>query len=302
MKIKQLYDDYDVPYVTEESGHKHSRPGWINTECPYCSGNPGYHLGYNLDDNYFYCWRCNWHPIKLTIQKILNIDEREASKLLTQYGGRVKGMRKRHEIEAKPFSFPTGCGPLQRIHKQYLLSRGFNPDKLEHEWNLYGTGPISNLDKSSYKLRIIAPVYWNGEPVSFQGRDITNRQKLKYKACSKEREVIHHKDILYGKMEAWKKTAVVVEGITDVWRFGPVAIGTFGIEFTHYQIRIIARTFEKVFIAFDPDPQAIIQAKKLKIAIQDYLRAPEVEILKLKQDPGSMSQEEADYLIKNLIK
>ena len=42
MDIVQLYQDHNVDFMTE--GHPHCRPGWVNTVCPFCTGNPGYHL------------------------------------------------------------------------------------------------------------------------------------------------------------------------------------------------------------------------------------------------------------------
>ena len=50
MDVLRLYQDYGVDHLTE--GHKHCRDGWVNTPCPFCSGNDGYHLGWNLYDNY----------------------------------------------------------------------------------------------------------------------------------------------------------------------------------------------------------------------------------------------------------
>ena len=58
MKLIQLYQDYNVPFQTE--GHKHCRDGWVNTECPFCTGNPGLHLGATLDGKIFTCWRDGW--------------------------------------------------------------------------------------------------------------------------------------------------------------------------------------------------------------------------------------------------
>ena len=57
MDIERIYRDYNIPHATE--GHKHCREGWVNTACPFCSGNEGLHLGYNNADDYYFCWRCN---------------------------------------------------------------------------------------------------------------------------------------------------------------------------------------------------------------------------------------------------
>jgi DNA primase len=187
------------------------------------------------------------------------------------------------------------------MDKQYLASRGFDPGRLEQEWDLQGTGPISSLDGKDYRFRIIVPIYWGDNPVSFQGRYITDRHQLRYKACPKDRETIHHKWILYGDQRYWSDTGIIVEGITDVWRFGPMACATFGIEFTNYQVSVIGKTFDRIFIVFDDDLQAKKQARKLKRELLRYYRYPQIEIVSIPGDPGGMDQSDANYLIKQLI-
>ena len=44
MDILSLYQEHGVMIADE--GHKHSRPGWVQTTCPFCTGHEGYHLGY----------------------------------------------------------------------------------------------------------------------------------------------------------------------------------------------------------------------------------------------------------------
>ena len=299
MKIKQLYDDFSVDYA--EAGHKNVRDGWIGTDCPFCVGKQRMHLGYNLDGDYFNCWQCGPHPTRDTLIKLLNVDEKSVKKLIHQYGGHDGRARVRLQRDKKPFKFPSSTGPLLPVHKQYLLDRGFDPDRLESEWDLRGSGPISRLDVYDYRLRVIAPVMWGGEVVTFQGRDITDRQMAKYKACPEEYEKVHHKHILYGKQESWGSTGLIVEGITDVWRFGPAAAGTFGITYTRKQLRTIRDAFNRVFILYDPEEQAQRQAKKMRLELGGYTKSIEVHIVQLERDPGSMDQDEADYLVKQLI-
>jgi hypothetical protein len=301
MKIEQLYEDYNVPYATP--GHKNVRDGWLGVDCPFCVGKLGYHLGYNLDDDYFFCWRCGHHPVKKTLSKLLNIEENGVEIIIKRYTGGTPKIKTRSERTRKTFSLPTGSGPMLRNHEQYLLRRGFDPDQLASTWGLLGTGPVARLDELDYKHRIIAPIEWNGNIVSFQARDITDKQFAKYKTCPKERETIHHKDILYGKQRYWTSTGIIVEGITDVWRFGVRAACTFGIQFKSKQAKIIGKSFDRVFIIFDPEKQAQRQAKQLMHAISHYLARGKIHIYDLgKNDPGSLTQTEADYIIKQLIK
>jgi len=297
MDIIQLYQDHSIPHATE--GQKHCRPGWVNTACPYCSGNPGLHLGYNMDENYHYCWRCGWHSVSKTIAKLLNINEKAAKRLIKQYGGHTQTPKPKIKIRRKSHQLPSGITNLTSSHKQYLLRRGFDADRLEQEWNLMSTGPISQLDGISYKHRIIAPIFWNGERVSFQGRDATGKHSKKYMACPKDRELIHHKEILYGKQSEWRTTGICVEGITDVWRLGTAAFATFGIKYTPKQLRLVAKRFERVAVVFDDDPQATEQAYNLVSELK--FRGVDAFRISIEGDPGNMKQEEANYLLKQIL-
>lgn len=297
MDIIQLYQDHSVNFLTE--GHKHCRPGWVNTPCPHCEGNVGYHLGYNIQGNFYTCWRCGWHPISNTVAKLLHISERQAREIIKQYGLLIpKTQPLKTPIRIKEHRLPSETGPLSIAHVRYLQSRGFDPDKLINDWHLLGTSPISKLDNISYKYRIIIPYFWDQQQVSFDSRDITGKHPAKYLACPGDRELIPHKDILYGKQEYWTDTGICVEGPTDVWRFGFQAFATSGIKYTPAQVRVIAKTFKRIFVVYDDDPQAVIQAKKLVAELQ--FRGLKAIRVTIEGDPGSMKQDEADYFVKQL--
>ena len=296
--VLQLYKDYHVSYQTE--GHKHCRPGWANIPCPFCTGNPGLHLGVTVDGGRFYCWRCGWHPASKVMSVILNKSEFEAKKILRQYAiGFVLSPEVHSKIGRKLLKFPSNTTPLQKNHIKYLENkRHFDAAQLEERWGLMGTNVLSMLDGTNYAHRILCPVYWDGKLVTFQCRDITDKHKLKYLACNKEREVIHHKDILYGMQEAWGDTGICVEGITDVWRLGFPAFATFGIEYTHKQIRAMKKHFKRVFVLFDDEPQAVLKAEQLVSELQ--FRGVFSEKVSIYGDPGGMAQADANYLVKEL--
>jgi len=272
-------------------------------ECPFCTGNPGLHLGIHEDKNYCFCWRCGYHRLEDTLSKLLNVSRREAKELIIKYGGKSLSRNKPATVikpKVKKFKLPSNCGPLQQRHRMYLLKRKFDPDQIEQNWKIVGTGPVSFLDGKDYKHRIIIPIMWDGKMVSFQGRDITGKTELRYKACPKDRELIEHQTILYGNQTKWKDTGICVEGVTDVWRLGPLSFAVFGISFTPSQVRIISKSFRRVVILFDDDPQAQQQADKLL----GELRFRGVKTWKesIVEDPASLKQEDADSLVKELTK
>ncbi len=300
MDIVQLYQDYSVDFKTE--GHKHCRPGWVNVPCPYCTGNPGYHLSYNIRDNFYLCWRCGWHPIVPTIAQLVHITYREANEITKQYGLLITVTAAPVEVKhgIKKYRMPSRVRPLTQSHIRYLENRGFDPVYLQREYYLVGTGPVSHLDSLNYRHRIVIPFIWDGTEVTFDSRDITNKHPYKYLACPLEREKVPHKSILYGKQEHWTDRIVCVEGPTDVWRFGFNSVATSGIKFTPAQVKALATYFKRVAVCFDDDPQAKEQAKKLVAELK--FREVDAFPVNIEGDPGGMKQSEADYLVKQLIK
>lgn len=298
MDMMRLLDSLNLTYQTE--GHKHCRPGWVNMPCCHCQGNPGLHLGWNIQGEYFYCWRCGPHRTIDTLCHLSGLSPAEVRKLMRQFRGKPR-MPHTHFTRSprtKSFKFPSGTGPMQKQHKKYLLRRGFDPEYLEKEWGLLGTGPISMLDERDYKHRILIPIYWEGQVVSFQCRDITGKSPAKYKACPKDRHLINPKEILYGKQEQWEDVGICVEGPSDVWRLGPEAFAVLGISYKTEQVKEMAKRFSKVAVVFDDDPQAIKQADKLVADLKICgVKAWRVDI---EGDPGAMSPEEAKYLIKSI--
>lgn len=305
MKTEQLLQDYNID-VARPSDENY-RPGWLNVQCPFCADHSR-HLGIRRSGNYANCWRCGWHPFDETIAELLRISRPKARSIIKKYKGNPflgaddSSADEVVTIRKKSFKFPTDTGALKVQHRKYLKKRGFNSNHLESVWGLRGTGPISKLDKSEYKHRIIAPIIWDGDVVSFQGRAIAPSQKPKYKACPKDRELIEHQKILYGNQEAWgDRFGVIVEGITDVWRLGELAAATFGIDWTHYQARQIAKHFDRVVILFDNEPQAQKQAEKLKHELINKPNGPATFIHTINSDPGDLTQDEADDLIENFL-
>lgn len=307
MDILQLYSDYGIQARTE--GHKHCRPGWVNVECPFCTSqfsNPGYHLGATLDGKVFYCWRCGIHWPDESIAKLLNISRSQAKRLILEYAGtsQIKIGPQIKTIQTKAYKLPGNITDLSPAHKKYLEKRKFDPEYLEKEWGLVSTGPISLLESGGKKIdyghRILAPIYWNGIQVTFQARDVTNKHPLKYMACPKDRELIHHKHILYRHPNEKSKIGICVEGITDVWRFGRKSFATFGIEFTPTQIRLISLIYEKVGVCYDGNEFAALrQANKLISELR--FRKVDAFRIDIAGDPGDMNQLEAEYLIKQYL-
>ncbi|MFW6275033.1 MAG: hypothetical protein ACOC2M_00200 [bacterium] len=299
MKIHELYMDYGIYVATP--GDKHFREGWVNTPCPFCTGNPGNHLGFNIESNYFYCWRCGGKGITRAISELTHTSYTETKKIIERYGGEqdIYIPSRKQKVNLKEFAFPSLTDQLTNKHIKYLKKRNFDFEYLIQEWEILGTGPLSKLDAIDYKHRIIIPIYWGNEIVSFQGRDITDRNPPKYKACPQAREIIEHQSIIYKHPDYKSNFGFCVEGVFDVWRLGRLAFATFGIDFTQSQVNKISELYEKVIIWFDPERQAQRQARKL----QKELIARDVEtyIHKSFNDPGDTDAEDINNVIQKFL-
>lgn len=269
LDIVQLYNDFGIPVVTH--GHKHARKGWVQTECPFCTGNPGYHLGYNLKKGYFHCWRCGWKSTFKTIARLTGAPPEEVRSILSRYALKGKALRRvayfeqsSQELPAKKLDrakLPMNLMPLLPAHRRYLENRGLDVDEVLELWKIKSIGPVG-----PYKHRIFIPIYWHGRLVSFHSRDVTGKQDPKYKACAKEHEVIHHKELVYGLEEALAhglRSVIVVEGPIDVWKLGIGAVCVFGTAFTMKQVMLLARHVDRAIIVFDNEKQAQRSAKRL---------------------------------------
>ena len=288
----KFFNDFRIPIA--QPGNKHYRHGWANITCPFCSGSPGEHMGFNLPKSYFSCYRCGWHPVELVLEAITGARKERVRQIIRTYGKDYIAKIQTKTIHATSIEMPEGTAPMTERHKQYLTNRKFDPDYLEYEFGLLGTGHLGN-----YRFRIIAPITFKHEVVSFQGRDITDKQATKYKACESEKEVIPHKNILYGldKVPGNMQSVIIVEGVTGVWRLGFGALATFGSEYTASQVRLLTQRFKRFFLLFDPDEAGRRVADRLSVEL--LIMNKEVEIWEVPEgyDSGSLPQDYANSLI-----
>lgn len=297
MDIIRLLKDYGIDHITE--GNKHCSPGWVQVHCPFCTGSKSYHLGWNINEEFWHCWRCGWKSPTKALAELLKIQPYEIPEILKRYGINRTVIQQKI-VEKKPLKLPSGLSYLKSSHKKYLIERGFNPDELAEKWMIQGTGPVSRLDNVSYRFRIFIPFYWNAEIVSFDSRDITGKQQNKYQACPAYYETIGHKQILYGDQENWNpELGICVEGPTDVWRLGQQAFATSGIQYTRNQVRVMSSIFKRIAVVYDDDPQAQVQAKKLVAELR--FRGVDAWNVSITGDPGSLTNKKAKELL-NYIK
>lgn len=280
-----------------QPGHKHYREGWINIHCPYCKGNKNFHLGYNIQGKYFYCWRCGFHPTLQTFEIILGLPKNEIIQLLNEIDIPIQKVNK----VKNEFQLPSPLLPqLSQVHRKYLETRGFDSYEIERLWRVKGTGVVAKLGGVIYNHRIIIPIYWDGEIVNFQARDITGKATQKYMACPDSYAQIHIKRTVYGNQKEWTSMGIGVEGVFDVWRLGYSAVGFYGVNFKPAQVRMIAKNFRRFFILFDSDDAGQLQAERLKKELS--FRGVDVYnyILPGSKDPAELTAEQGIQLVRDL--
>lgn len=295
INMEQLLSDNRIPFIT---GGQHKRVGksWIGIHCPFCVGKQDYHLGFNKDSQAWSCWRCGKHYTFDVLHKLLNLTDNKIYQLIKQYQDRPQ-RRREPEIKERASSLYMPGEPLDNVGaaRIYIEGRGFNPDKIIKLYGVKATGPVGN-----YKHRIMIPIFYKGRIVSYQGRDITGKAELKYKACSEPEEIIHHKHIVYNYDSA-EKITIVVEGILDAWRIGEGCVATFGVGYTTKQTQLLAM-FKKVFILFDLDEDAQTRADHLAYHLQAMgTRAYIIsDLLNEGEDPAMLKKDEVRVLRKEI--
>ena len=198
---------------------------------------------------------------------------------------------KKREPSRFDIQLPKGCTEIfPEIHEKWILSRRFDPEKLKKTYEIKAVHLFGE-----WKFRLIIPVFLDKKLVSYVGRDVTGMAEQKYKNCKIEDSKKTVKECLYN-IDSVEDVAVVVEGVTDVWRGGDGFIATFGTQFTSDQVKQLMG-LKRVIIMFDSDANK--QAEKLANAATSVV--PNVEIVTLDEgDPADLSDVEMFKLRKEL--
>jgi len=293
INIAELYADHGIAIAPPNNSH--ARSGWVNTHCPFCEGSRNFHLGYNSSRGYFYCWRCGWKPVRLSLATLLNVSEIAAGVLARQY--RATTVTREPEsvpIVASdiPTYMPKGNRQISQQLGVFLRRRGFDPKRLIADWGLLGT---DHRAERGWTWRILIPIYFDRLLVSYTSRAIGNDVQPKYRTCPRRLETIHHKHVLYGLDKVVGDTVAVVEGPMDVWRLGFGAVATFGTQVTPPQ-RVLLRRFKRIFIVFDGDSAGQVAGEKLAWQMSGFGLDVQQITLPPDEDPGSLSPDSVSTL------
>jgi len=286
-------DEYGISYRT--SG-KNIANGWIGIEtCPFCSGS-GFHFGVKLSSNNGSCWICGDGGNAVSIiANVAEVSWKEAYQILHKFNSDVVDWIPESDKPGQQVILPDGIREkLTKSAKQYLIGRKYNPDFLVQQYKIRCTDQYSTLyveDREwDFSERILCPVYMNRQMQCYVARDYTGEKDPKYMnspvvaSIREPRSCIYNYDTLKGKI-------IIVEGITDVWRFGAKVGAFLGITFTPHQIRSLAeKDIEEATVLFDRGAEK--RAKELAHSLASVIPVVRVAFIE-EDDPGVMEQDVA---------
>lgn len=255
MNIRGVLRELGIPF-REARESSHVSQGWIGIVCPMpgCGQGGKFGRGINLRSFRTTCWKCG--PARLGT--VLSL---AAHKPLSAVLGLLPKLEQdpSDRAEVRPtgrYKPPVGVGPLQPAHRNYLWSRGFDPDEIAEYWQVQAIGDVP----TQYAWRLFVPASEEDRPVSWTTRAI-GRREPRYKAADPTDEDVPIHSVLYGSDLA-RHAIVIVEGPTDAWAVGPGAVATFGLSVTPAQVAKMAKYAVRA-ICFDNEPAAQRRARRL---------------------------------------
>jgi len=278
-----LFNDYNIDYEISQK--------WVNVQCPHCL-DKGKHGGFNINGEYYNCFRCGGHDRNYTLRKLLNVSSGTLEALIEQYSG-INTVTEKQYVPAESVKLPGGA--LKKIHIKYLKERGFDPEYLVEKYKLQGT---TWLD-FGWEYRIIIPIIVNGVVVAFQGRTVID-DKIRYKTSKNEESVIPAKNTLYNMDNCKGRYAIIVEGPFDAMRVGDGAVATLGTGMTQAQKELICEKYDEVTFLFDPEYEAQKRAEKHGNDLAVLGVTVNICNMEWEHDPGSLTEEEVKK-VRNML-
>jgi hypothetical protein len=156
----------------------------------------------------------------------------------------------------------TWPGEVTRIDKLpsnheshvYLAGRGFDPEIVGRFYNVHW---CSKADRFICQDRMIIPIYHRKRMVGWQARaayDCDWKKSYIPKYYTAPGTPVRHVLYNYGNAVNYQ-TGVVCEGVTDVWRVGPMAMCTLGASMTTQHRSLFVQGFKdhSGVLLYDPD-------------------------------------------------
>lgn len=301
--------------------------GEINIKCPFCgSADPSYHMGLNLENGWWACWRnkkghSGKSPVRL-LMALLRIPywkARELAGLQQDYidpegfsavAARILGRgldNPQALAEKAPARFLSMPREFQRIdesarcrrHWAYLESRGF--DFIGELCEIYN---LQMAVSGHWAYRVIIPYEIDHELVTWTGRAIAD-SKYRYLDLSVDESLVPPKETLYNYdcIADGGRGLLVVEGPVDALKldfYGAGvdirAVGLSTNSLTDAQLYMLEEArgqFEWLGVMMDNTPTGIVDSMKIADQLRWLGDVRSIRVPFGKKDGGALSADEA---------
>ena len=202
----------------------------------------------------------------------------------------------KEQVHTSAVDLSFASGNLDEFYSEYLKKRGFNPLQLAEYADLRFTPHVGTMFS-----RIIFPIYFKGQIVSYTSRSILPNAEIRYISCKAEKEVLDHKHICYGIDRFQSDKVLLVESPINSLKLGnDTCLATFGISFTEEQVNFL-KNFKKIDILFDSEAKAQAKATELAKALQYFTTCRVIDLeFENGKDLGDCTKEELLTIRKEL--
>jgi DNA primase len=303
LKFKEFCLDYEISFWSSDGGgnaqkDKRCVGSWIQAQCPHCLSS-GLLLGFHKASGRMSCFSCGGSNPTKFIKDSLNCSWGQAKAIEIKYSNTATEEMEITQNQTTLQQVASICElppnkPLSNRAKRYLKGRGLDWQVLAESY-----GVVEGLKE--FDRRIIFPIYFDGRLVSYQGMSYSEDKGKRYKACSSDKEVYKHQDVVYGLNESKHDLFILCEGLADCGSFNSVEVGiagcTFGIDWSIPQMRSLKESGKKIYLMYDSEPKARNRAEGLCSALA--VHGVEVENIQLGDglDPNDLDFEEIDEIL-----
>ena len=309
--LENLLDIYGVDYITTG---QNSSADFVNINCVggECVDDQKYKLGVHRSLCYGYCWADG--KIKVfDIAKSLGIPWREWSKAIDEASDEweieYSDMEPLVDIDDDEADIFVPGEPLKEVHKEYLRGRGFNPEWLEKEFGVRGTGYLPYIPGEACMAHmIVIPIHYQNRIISYLGRSIQKDPMFRYICCHETQELRFHKRLFFNLDKATSKKVILVEGTFDAMKLIQASgnfniIASYGTAIKPEQLLLLRERYDEVIVLFDPEEKAQGHADEIvdymsqfgKQAVSITLQGEE------DNDPGKLDLPTAKFLVEALL-
>ena len=309
--LENLLDTYGIDYIT--SG-QNSSEDFVNIQCVggECIDDQKYKLGIHRSLCYGYCWADG--KIKVfTIAKELGIPWREWSAAIEEASDEwdieYSDMEPLVDISDEEADIFIPGGPLQEVHKEYLRGRGFDPDYLEREFSLRGTGYVPyKKGEAGMSHMIVIPIHYQNRIISYLGRSIQPNPMFRYICCHEEQELRFHKRLFFNLDKATGNKVILVEGTFDAMKLIQASgnfniIASYGTAIKPEQLLVLRERYDEVIVLFDPEEKAQGHADSITQYLEQFGKKAVSITLQGEEDndPGKLDLVTAKFLVEALL-